>query len=191
MCIRYNIEFWLPYKDEDAEWERKVRRGLARPGTNPDARTIKFFECNGRFHKAAQCPASSIQEGGTYGNRLLDFCYEDEDCFLRLKVLESQNTSDKNVAKEAESDRWPTEMQAEATRFWKKAYDNWTSAYDNHRNCPYRRYQSALLRELKRADIVQDARALDEDLRMGAHPGSEEEPVVGIQRHYDAPQRRY
>lgn len=191
MCIRYNVEFWLPYKDTDADWERKVRRGLASPGTNPDGRTVFFFECNGRFYKTAKCAASTIEDGGTYGGRIFDFCYEDDDCFLRLKELESQNTADMKMAKQAERERWATDLQEEATRYWKRAYDGWTSAYDNHRDCPWRRYQSTLYNWLKRADIVRDEASISDDLRMGSHPGRAEDPITGITRHYDAPQRRY
>lgn len=191
MCIRYHIEFWMACKATDADWERKVRRGLARPGINPDATKIRFFECKGRFHKSVQCTATNVDEGGVYGNRILDFCEEDDDCFLRLKTLEAQNTEDERIAKQAERERWPTSDQAEATRYWKKSYDDWTSAYDNHRDCPYRRSQSKLWAELKRAGVVKDNFSIPDDQRLGAHPGTAEEPISGMPRQYDAPERRY
>lgn len=189
MCIRYKVEFWLPYNETEAEWEQKVRRGLSRPGTNPNGKTLVFFKCQDHYYRRAQC--AEPQDGGTYGNRIFDFCYEDVDCFLRLKTLEAQNTEDRKVAERAEDERWPPSMQAEATRFWKLAYDGWTSAYDNHRDCPHRRYQNKLYNELKRANIVMDQPSMPEDQRMGSHPNESKEPISGMPRQYDAPQRRY
>lgn len=192
MCIRYNVEFWMPCDIKESDWESKVRRGLARPGTNTKARRIIFFECGkGRFLKASRCAIETIEEGGTYGGRIFDFCYQDDDCFLRLKELEAQTTEDRQVAKQAENERWPTHQQAEATRFWKESYDGWTSAYENHRECPSRRYYNKLYTDLRNSFIVSDHRTYSNDLRLGTHPGTAEEPISGIPRHYDAPERRY
>jgi hypothetical protein len=90
-----------------------------------------------------------------------------------------------------ESVRERPDVQASATEEWRKAYNDWTSAYENHRDCPDRRYASEILRRLKRADVVQDQRYFPDDSRLGAHPRTAQEPVVGIQRHYDAPRRRF
>lgn len=191
MCIRYNIEFWTPCKIESAEWERRVKRGLARPGENRDARIIDFYECNGAHHRYARCAPDSTQQGGCYRGRIMDFCYEDQDCFLRMVELQAACTVAKRAAQAADQEREHPDIQLNAQKAWKKAYDEWTSAYDHHRECPWRRYSSELFRLLKRAGIVMDRQMIDDQTRMGAHPGSQKEPIVGIQRHYDAPPRRY
>lgn len=82
-------------------------------------------------------------------------------------------------------------VQDEFTSRWRKAYDDWMSAYENHRDCPDRRQMSQLFQELKRAGIVLDQMYMPDATRLGAHPSSAQEPIVGITRHYDEPARRY
>jgi hypothetical protein len=48
MCIRYNIEHWLPVSKACPDWERQVKRCLSRPGQNPTARVFNFYECRGQ-----------------------------------------------------------------------------------------------------------------------------------------------
>jgi len=50
---------------------------------------------------------------------------------------------------------------------------------------------SRLFQELKRAGIVLDKMYIDDATRLGAHPRSAAEPIVGFNRQYDGPGRRY
>jgi hypothetical protein len=191
MCIRYNIEHWLPVSKEYPDWDRRVKRGLAQPGQNPSARVINFYECRGQFLKQARCPPHEIRQGGCYRGRTLNFCYQDDDCFLRLAELQSACTAAQREAEAMEGLREHNSIQANVTQKWKQAYEDWTSAYENHRDCPDRRYGSEIFRQLKRADVAQDQRYIPDDSRLSAHPSYAQAPVVGIQRHYDDPRPRY
>lgn len=193
MCIRYHIEFWLPVSNEKPDWERRVKRGLVQPGTNGNSRLIPFYECNGRFLLHATCPRNDIRDGGYYRNRIADFCYQDNDCFVRLAELQSACTAAKREAEEMDASREAPVLQHGFTGRWKQAYDDWMSAYENHRDCPGRRQRSQLFQDLKRAGVVLDQMYISDATRLGAHPSSVPEPIVGITRHYDAPvwERRY
>jgi hypothetical protein len=159
-------------KQSIPDYERQVKRGLIRPGQNPTARVFNFYECRGQFFKQARCPLSEICQGGCYRGRILDFCYQDDDCFLRLVELQAACTAAQREAETMESVRERPDVQASATEEWRKAYNDWTSAYENHRDCPDRRYASEIFRLLKRADVVQYQRYIPDDSRLGAHPRS-------------------
>lgn len=190
MCIRYNIDFWLPISNDQPDWERRVKRGLAQPGWNTGALVVHFYECRGKLLKQAACAPYEIRQGGCYRGRILDFCYQDEHCFLRMMEMQSACTAAKREAERMEGAREHPEIQTEVTNQWRKAYDDWLSAYEHHRGCPDRRYMSPLFQELKRAGIVFDKTYIDDATRMGAHPSTEAEPIIGITRQYDAPPRR-
>ena len=191
MCIQYNIEFWLPVGNDQPDWERKVKRGLAQPGTNPAATRIKFHECRGAFLKQARCDPTLVRQGGCYGGRILDFCYQDEDCLERVVDFQATYNTTRRDAELAEQNRLHPDTQAEVNREWRKAYDEWMSAYEHHRGCPDRRAVSTIFQELKRVRIVTDSSYLDDEDRLGPHPGTAREPIVGINRLHDAPRRRY
>lgn len=191
MCIRYHIEFWLPVSKDKPDWERRVKRGLVQPGMNIDARIIPFYECRGRFLLHAVCSRSEIRDGGCYRDRILDFCYQDYDCFQRLAELQAACTAAKREAEAMEAQREATLLQTGYTSRWKQAYDDWMSAYENHRDCPGRRQMSQLFQDLKRAGVALDQMYIPDATRLGAHPSSVPEPIVGITRHYDGPARRY
>lgn len=190
MCIRYHIEIWLPVSKDKPDWERRVKRGIVQPGMNVDARIIPFYECRGRFLLHAVCSRSAIRDGGCYRGRILDFCYQDYDCFQRLAELQATCTAAKREAEAMESVREARTVQDEFTGRWKRAYEDWMSAHENHRDCPGRRHMSQLFQELKRAGIVLDQMYMPDATRLGAHPSSVPEPIVGITRHYDGPARR-
>lgn len=191
MCIHYNMEFWLPVKNDNPDWERKVKRGLAQPDQNNDAIRVSFYECKGAFSTQARCRPGLIAQGGCYGGRITDFCYKDDDCLLRLVELQCACDAAKKAAEQADEDRVHPEKQAEITQEWRKAYDDWMSAYEHHRECPDRRYMSQLFQKLKRANVVADKVYHPDSVRLGDHPGRAPEPIVGILRQYDAPPRRY
>lgn len=189
MCICYNIEFWTPCGIKSAEWERRVKRGLALPGQNPEAKIIVFYECNGGFYPSPRC--GNITQGGNYRGRIAPFCYEDNDCFMRMVELQAACTVARRECQQVERERRHPEWQREMQEKWKKAYDEWTSGYELHRDCPDRRYDSRLLRALKRARCLMDQPAMNDRSRMGAHPSTEPDPYVGISRLHDPPKRRY
>jgi hypothetical protein len=191
MCIRYYIEHWLPISNDKPDWERRVERGLARPGQNANARIIDFYECRGQFLKQARCAPHEITQGGCYHNRILDFCYQDDDCFRRLVEVQSACTAAQREAEAMDSAREHPDIQANVTEEWRQAYNDWTSVYENHRQCPDRRYNSHLFKQLMVADVVRDQRYIPDATRLGAHPRSAQAPIVSIQRHYDGPKRRY
>lgn len=151
MCIRYHIEFWLPVSKDKPDWERRVKRGLVQPGTNMDVRKIPFYECRGRFLLHATCPRSEIRDGGCWRGRILDLCYQDNDCFLRLAELQAACTAAKREAEVMDVVREAPSIQNGYTQRWRKAYDDWMMAYENHRDCLDRRYKSQLFQDLKRA----------------------------------------
>jgi hypothetical protein len=66
MCIRYNIEHWLPVSKAYPDYERQVKRGLIRPGQNPTARVFNFYECRGQIFKQARCPNSDSRLTAAY-----------------------------------------------------------------------------------------------------------------------------
>lgn len=185
MCIRYQVEFWLPTSEEDVDRERKVKRGLVQPGTNPLARVVPFYECKGRLFPDRQCPDYLIRWGGTYKEQILDFCYEDDDCFLRIKQMEAAYTRAGRYAQAVEAIREGTTVQNHYTQAWKKAYDDWCSIYEHHKDCPWKRYNHILMDRLKSRNILQDQPFLDDDTRLGRHPNTAEDPVTGVNRHYD------
>jgi hypothetical protein len=187
MCIRYHIEHWLPVSKDNPDWERRVRRGLAQPGMNSDARKIPFHECRGRFLLHATCPRSEIRDGGCWRGRILPFCYQDNDCFLRLAELQAACTAAKREAEVMDVVREAPLVQNGYTERWRKAYDDWMMAYENHRDCPDRRYRSEVFQGLKRAGVVLDQMYIPDSTRLGAHPSSVPEPIVGITRHYNPP----
>lgn len=168
-------------------WEHSVRRNLVRPGTNPDALTVNFHECNGRLSSWPQCPQRNIREGGNYENRIKTFCFEDGDCFLRLMRLEAACTVAQRVAKEAETNRMAEWKQDLASRAWKEAYDDWVSAYNNHLGCQRSRQADGVFNALLAARVFRNGPSMSEHERMGRNPAYAEEPIVGIQRHSRAP----
>jgi hypothetical protein len=191
MCICYHIEFWLPVSNDKPDWERRVKRGLVQPGLNVDARIIPFYECRGRFLLHAVCPGKDIRQGGCYRGRILDFCYQDNDCFVRMAELQAACTAAQREAEAMEALREHPTLQTGATDRWRQAYDDWMSAYEHHRDCPDRRYMSRLFQDLKRAGVVLDKMYIDDATRLGVHPRSAPQPIVGINRQYDGPARRY
>lgn len=82
-------------------------------------------------------------------------------------------------------------VQAEATSRWRRAYDEWMSAYEHHRDCPGRRSMSQLFRDLKTAGVVHDKPCMGDAARLGIHPRSAPEPDVGMNRQYESSGRRY
>lgn len=190
MCIRYNIEFWLPAGDNNTDWERRIERGLAQPGQNHSARVIHFFECQGQLLLQSRCPLNRITQAGCYRNYILDFCHCDRDCYFRLEELQAACTAAKRHAEAMDRVREAATIQQAATAAWKKAYDDWMSAYEQHRDCPKRRDASPLVRDLKRAEVLADMARMSDQDRMGAHPSTAKEPILGIQRHYDEPRPR-
>ena len=191
MCIHYNMEFWLPVLNDNPDWERRVKRGLAQPDHNNDAVRVSFYECKGVFSTQARCRLGLIAQGGCYGGRITDFCYKDDDCLIRLVELQCAYDAARKAAELADEDRLHPNRQAEITQEWRKAYDDWMSAYEHHRECPDRRYMSGLFQQLKRANVVADKVYLPDVVRLGEHPGKAPEPIVGILRQYDPPPRRY
>lgn len=158
---------------------------------NADARIIPFYECSGRFLLHAVCPWKDIRQGGCWRGRILDYCYQDHDCSRRVVALQAACAAAKRAAEEMDAAREAPALQHGSMARWRKAYDDWMSAYENHRDCPGRRQESQLFQILKRAGVVLDAAYIPDAARLGAHPNSMQEPIVGFARHYDGPARRY
>jgi len=189
MCIQYHAEFWTPIANDNPDWERRAKGGLVQPGQNVYARNVTFWECRGRYSRESVCSARECHQGGWYSSRPLDFCYEDLDCARRMRDFEEACNAVKEDA-EAREQRTPG-VQAEATSRWRRAYDEWMSAYEHHRDCPSRRSMSQLFQGLKRADVVRDKPRMENAARLGIHPRSAPQPTVGMNRQYDGSGRRY
>ena len=91
----------------------------------------------------------------------------------------------------AEREQRTPGVQAEATSRWRRAYDEWMSAYEHHRDCPGRRSMSQLFRDLKSAGVVHDKPRMGDPARLGIHPRSAPQPTIGMNRQYDSSERRY
>ena len=193
MCIKYHTQFWTPIANDQPDWERRVKGGSAQPGQNVNARIVPFWECRGRFSREATCSADQCHHGGWYNWRILDFCYEDNDCARRMADFENACAAAKEDAENAEGDRDRRNqgIQAETTSRWRRAYDEWMSAYEHHRDCPSRRSMSQLFQGLKRAGVVRDKPRLGDQTRLGMNPRSAPQPTVGMSRQYNGSGRRY
>jgi hypothetical protein len=190
MCIKYHTEFWNPVANDKPGWERQVKGG-AQPGQNVNARIVPFWECRGRFSREAVCSTSQCHHGGWYNWRILDFCYEDHDCAKRMVDFEEACDAARREAEAMEGEQRNPGVQAEATSRWRRAYDEWMSAYEHHRDCPSRRSGSQLFQDLRRAGVVRDKPRMSDAARLGIHPRSAPQPTVGMNRQYDGSGRRY
>jgi hypothetical protein len=94
-------------------------------------------------------------------------------------------------AKRAERARENPSIQTEYTGVWRQAYDDWMAAYGRYRDCPGRRYASSLIWDLKTASVLPDTNYTNEETRLGPRPSTVAEPIVGMNRQYNAPSRRY
>lgn len=193
MCILYSIEFWLPAENESADWERRVRRGLERPGTNIRARTVSFWECKGNLyaHDKLQCTRDNRRIGGCRGGRISEFCSADEDCMARIRHFERRCGRLRREANKAEKERWEPRRQEAATREWRQAYEDWQSAIQHHRDCPSTRANHMLYQQLVRAGIIEPLPRMSDAERLGRDPNESREPIEGITRQVDPPRRRY
>lgn len=190
MCIQYYIEFWLPVSNTHPSWERGVTQGLAPPGQNPKARVIHFFECHGQFLRRPKCSQHDIREGGCYNGRILDFCYEDRHCYMRMAEVKSAYMAARMDAEGIDDGLEHPTIVDEATRQLDRAYHDWLSVYEHHSACPGRREWSHLFRHLKRFGVVRDHTRIGDARRMGPHPRNEHDPSIVMSRHYDASPRR-
>lgn len=154
---------------------------------------MSFWECGDRYyaHDRPQCDQSNRRIGGSRTGRITEFCSADDDCRRRLRHFGSRSYAAKRAAVEAERSRVPREAQERATHLWREAYDDWQYARDTHRQCPYARAHHELYQALVRAKVLIEPERMSDERRLGRDPNTAREPIEGIPRQHNAPERRY
>lgn len=180
MCIHYNIEFWSPFDNPSAEAERRVLRGIERPGRNPRAKKMEFWEHDGQFLKRPVC--RNPREGGYYYNRIFEFCFDDVACGERLDHFEHEYDRCQRASEESEQRREPQQRQRMLAQAWLDAYHNWISGYESHKDCPRTRNRHEHFNALNRAGVCVGMYGLPDHLRIGKNPHTVVMPSVGIER---------
>lgn len=189
MCIHYTVEFWTPHATPSADVERRVLRGIEQPGRNRAAKQKEFWLHENQYLSRPQCPAAEIREGGVYYNRIFEFCFDDVDCRERLEQFAAEYQHCKQASERAESRELP-ERQRQLAQRWLRAYNDWVSAYENHKDCPQTRNRHHHFSALQRAGVCIGMFGLPERLRLGTNPHSVTMPSVGIERGGTPVQRR-
>jgi hypothetical protein len=75
---------------------------------------------------------------------------------------------------------------------WSRAYNDWVSVYENHKDCPQTRNRHEHFRALRAANVCIGGYGLPDRLRLGRNPNGLAIPMVGIERtHTPVPMRRW
>ncbi|KAM0715542.1 hypothetical protein Q7P37_009040 [Cladosporium fusiforme] len=181
MCIRYIAEFWTAIDKANAGHERRVQRGIERPGFNPDAKKVEFWDHNGDFLARPVC--QNTRDGGYWDNRIFNFCFDDEYCSERLEYFETQYDDCQRAFEAAERNRESQGMQRTRARQWREAYNEWISAYENHKDCPRRRDYDPHFLKLERDGVCVGMPTLEDYMRIGRNPHfATIPPEEGIER---------
>lgn len=182
MCVHYTVEFWTPHANPSAEVERRVLRGIERPGRNRAAKEREFWLHNNEYLSRPRCPDANIQEGGYYFNRIFEFCFDDVDCRQRLEQFEAEYERCRQQIEYSESRLELPERQRFLAQQWSKAYNDWVSAYESHKDCPNTRSRHHHYSALHRAGVCIGGFGLPDKLRLGVNPNTVRMPSVGIER---------
>lgn len=176
MCKKYKIEFWSPFNNPSASAERRVFRGLDKPGRNLNAKRETFWIHEDEILDRPICRSPS--DGGYYKNQILDFCFKDMACGDRLDHFETEYERCGRACRTAEKRRESKERQRELAQAWLDAYQEWVSAYTSHKDCPRRRNAHGLFQMLKRANVCQGMLDLEDRTRIGTNLHTVEIPTV-------------
>lgn len=187
MCIHYTVEFWAPFSNPSAEAERRVVRGLQRPGQNPQAKTLSFWLHANEIWSQPVC--NDIREGGVYYNRVFEFCFEDTHCRERLESFEFAYERARNASRYADARGEAPGTRRELAAQWKRAYDEWVSAYNSHKDCPQTRNRHDHFNALRAARVCVGMLGLPEGLRLGRDPNGVIMPAAGFQSELQVPEK--
>ena len=191
MCIHYTIEFWTPNPNPNADVERRALRGILAPGQNPSARQREFWLHDRDYLSSPRCRGSDIREGGVFYDRVFEFCLDDVDCRARIEQFEAEYEHYRREVRRAEQRREPEARQSWLARQWERAYGDWVSVYENHKDCPQTRNRHEHFRALAAARVCVGGFGLPNSLRLGRDPNGLPIPTVGIERtHTPVPMRR-
>ena len=191
MCIHYTVEFWTPNPNPNADIERRALRGILAPGQNPAARQKQFWLHDRDFLSAPRCRGADIREGGVFYDRVFEFCFDDVDCRDRIAQFEAEYEHYKREVRRSEQRREPEARQKWLAQQWLRAYNDWVSIYENHKDCPQTRNRHEHFRALRAANVCIGGYGLPDRLRLGTNSNGLAIPTVGIERtHTPVPMRR-
>ena len=191
MCIHYTIEFWTPNPNPNADVERRALRGILAPGQNRAARQREFWLHDREYLASPRCRGQDIREGGVYYGRVFEFCFDDVDCRARIEQFEAEYEHWGREVQRSEQRREPEATQKWLAQQWLRAYNDWVSIYENHKDCPQTRNRHEHFRALRSANVCAGGYGLPDRLRLGRNPNQLPIPTVGIERtHTPVPMRR-
>lgn len=191
MCIHHTVEFWTPNPNPNADIERRALRGILSPGQNRAAKQKEFWLHENQYLARPCCPPHLIREGGVYYNRVFEFCFDDVDCRARIEQFETEYEHYKREVHRAESRREPETRQKWLAEQWLRAYNDWVSVYENHKDCPNTRNRHHHFSVLNKAGVCVGMYGLPEHMRRGRDPNTLPIPTVGVERtHTPRPMRR-
>lgn len=191
MCIHYTIEFWTPNPNPNADIERRALRGILAPGQNRAARQREFWLHDREYLASPRCRGQDVREGGVYYGRIFEFCFDDVDCRARIEQFEAEYEHYGREVQRSEQRREPEARQKWLAQQWLRAYNDWVSIYENHKDCPQTRNRHEHFRALCSANVCAGGYGLPDRLRLGRNPNQLPIPTVGIERtHTPVPMRR-
>jgi hypothetical protein len=191
MCIHYTVEFWTPNPNPNADIERRALRGILAPGQNPAARQKQFWPHDRDYLSSPRCRGADIREGGVFYDRVFEFCFDDVDCRDRIEQFEAEYEHYKLEVRRSEQRREPEVRQKWLGQQWLRAYNDWVSVFENHKDCPQTRNRHEHFRALRAANVCAGGYGLPDRLRLGRNLNGLAIPTVGIERtHTPTPMRR-
>lgn len=141
MCIKYYMEFWHPFPDRlSAERERRLRgqghTGYNAPAPGSGFRVTYWMDCRDRrtILSRPRCLPSKVTNGGHTDNRIQPFCVRDQECQTRLTPFREEFLRIYNITKSASFHQsYSKREQQSITERLRRAWQEWVSAYENHR----------------------------------------------------------
>jgi hypothetical protein len=149
---------------------------------NPAARQKQFWLHDRDYLSSPRCRGADILEGGVFYDRVFEFCLDDVDCRARIEQFEAECEHYKRVVRRSEQRREPEVRQKWLAEQWSRAYNDWVSVYENHKDCPQTRNQHEHFRALSQAGVCAGGYGLPHRLRLGRDPNGLAIPTVGIER---------
>lgn len=180
MCVRKYVECWHPFPDNPtAEKERRTMRGLER--SDPHNWSAVYWACRGDILRSPRCGSARISNDNTV--RVKNFCNHDRICLGRLKNFHDIYQARLRVYEQSERDRESYAWRCMYMQHLRTAYDEWVSAFENHRGCNGRRNADAEFVALDRAGILPRLVGLSDAIRLRWNPAMVQAPDVGAVRH--------
>lgn len=127
------------------------------------------------------CPASQV--GAASPAPYKPFCSTDEVCIARMQSFHIRYWENLQAYEKAERDQESYGFRKVCMSNLKLAWDEWHSAFHNHRGCQDKRHNDREFHELFRWGLIERRTVVDDAQRLQYNPMRVPEPDVGKVKH--------